>query len=169
MRKEDDPGQWLATVLASIDPDLACQVTASALCDLIVGGRNGGPVTAPDSGSRFASGPHIRPLHGIIGIPGPARPAAPASSGPRPVTGPLLPSPLPLPPGRPYSQAALQALDDAMNFRRARLAIDCDDCQPGLRCDDHDSDAALIGTFREMRQQASAALPPYSQARAAGA
>jgi hypothetical protein len=85
-------------------------------------------------------------------------PGAPASAPP---------SPLPLTPGRPRSIAPLQALDDAVNFRRARLAIDCDDCRPGQLCIDHEGDVLLISIYREMRQQAAAALPPHTQARAA--
>jgi len=79
------------------------------------------------------------------------------------------PSPLPVTPGRPRSIAPLQALDDAVSFRRARLAIDCDDCQPGQLCADHDGDVLLIAVYRQMRQQAAAALPPYTQPRAASA
>jgi hypothetical protein len=79
------------------------------------------------------------------------------------------PSPLPLTPGRPRSIAPLQALDDAVNFRRTRLALDCDDCEPGQLCIDHEGDVALISVYRDMRRQAAAALPPYPRASAAGA
>jgi hypothetical protein len=97
----------------------------------------------------------------------PARATACAAAWPVPGAPPSAPpSPLPVTPGRPRSIAPLQALDDAVNFRRARLAIDCDDRQPGHLCDDQDGDVFLISVYREMRQQA-AALPPYAQATAA--
>src|ERR1700734_183285 len=94
--------------------------------------------------------------------------AAPAAAPAWPVPGApssAPPSPLPVTPGRPRSIAPLQALDDAVNFRRARLAIDCDDCQPGQLCDDHDGGVPLIAVYRQMRQQAGAALPPYRRVR----
>ena len=41
----------------------------------------------------------------------------------------------------------LQALEDAVNYRMARLAVPCVRCQPaaaGGRCDEHACDVALI-------------------------
>jgi hypothetical protein len=41
----------------------------------------------------------------------------------------------------------LQALDDAIAYRRARVAVPCPDCDPapaGRRCDDHACDMMLI-------------------------
>jgi hypothetical protein len=78
------------------------------------------------------------------------------------------PSPLPLTPGRPRSIAAIQALDDAINFRLASLAIDCEDCLPGDLCAIHDGAVFLLSVYHQMREQARAALPPYTGASAAG-
>jgi hypothetical protein len=77
------------------------------------------------------------------------------------------PSPLPLTPGRPRSIAPIQALDDAINYRLASLAIDCEDCQPGDLCAIHDGAVFLLSVYRQMREQARAALPPYSEVPAA--
>jgi hypothetical protein len=73
------------------------------------------------------------------------------------------PSPLPLTPGRPRSIAPIQALDDAINYRLASLAIDCEDCLPGDLCAIHDGALFLLAVYRQMRDQASAALPPYDE------
>jgi hypothetical protein len=73
------------------------------------------------------------------------------------------PSPLPVTPGRPRSIAPIQALDDAINYRLASLAIDCEDCLPGDLCKIHDGAVFLLSVYRQMREQASAALPPYSE------
>jgi hypothetical protein len=101
--------------------------------------------------------------------PGAARPAPPAAAAwPVPGAPPSAPaSPLPLTPGRPRSIAPIQALDDAINYRLASLAIDCEDCQPGDLCQIHDGAVFLLSVYRQMRKQASAALPPYPQAGAA--
>ena len=40
----------------------------------------------------------------------------------------------------------LQALEDAIAYRRARLAEPCPDCGPA-RCDDHATDANLISAY----------------------
>jgi hypothetical protein len=77
------------------------------------------------------------------------------------------PSPLPLTPGRPRSIAPIQALDDAINYRLASLAIDCEDCLPGDLCAIHDGAVFLLSVYRQMREQARAALPPYAEATAA--
>ena len=77
------------------------------------------------------------------------------------------PSPLPLTPGRPRSIAPIQALDDAINYRLASLAIDCEDCLPGDLCAIHDGAVFLLSVYRQMREQARAALPPYAEAPAA--
>ena len=65
--------------------------------------------------------------------------------------------PLP-PPGRPRSLTHLQAFDDAMNYRHARLAIYCPDCRPGTRCDDHACDIRLLQAYRRMRLAAGATV-----------
>jgi hypothetical protein len=62
------------------------------------------------------------------------------------------------PPGRRRSFAHLQALDDAIDYRRARLAISCHDCRPTTRCDDHACDVSLLGKYRRMRRAAVAEL-----------
>ena len=44
----------------------------------------------------------------------------------------------------------LQALEDAVNYRLARLAVPCPHCQPaeaGGRCDGHACDVALIAGY----------------------
>jgi hypothetical protein len=97
---------------------------------------------------------------------GPAR-AIPAATFAWPVPGAppsAPPSPLPLTPGRPRSIAPIQALDDAINYRLASLAIDCEDCQPGDLCAIHDGAVFLLSVYRQMRDQARAAFPPYFQA-----
>jgi hypothetical protein len=45
----------------------------------------------------------------------------------------------------------LQALDDAIAYRRARVAAACPDCGPGTdgpRCDDHACDLSLISAYQ---------------------
>jgi hypothetical protein len=47
----------------------------------------------------------------------------------------------------------LQALDDAIAWRRARITAPCPDCEPGpdgCRCDDHACDLDLIAAYRQM-------------------
>ena len=46
----------------------------------------------------------------------------------------------------------LQALEDAVNFRLARLMAPCPRCEPvpgGARCDEHACDVALIAGYLE--------------------
>jgi hypothetical protein len=43
----------------------------------------------------------------------------------------------------------LQSLDDAITFRLSRLDFPCPDCAPGLKCNDHASDAHLIARYQE--------------------
>jgi hypothetical protein len=100
---------------------------------------------------------------------GPPR-AAPSAALAWPVPGAppsAPPSPLPVTPGRPRSIAPIQALDDAINYRLASLAIDCEDCRPGDLCAIHDGAVFLLSVYRQMREQARAALPPYGDAPAA--
>jgi hypothetical protein len=121
---------------------------------------------------RLAVPPHIRPVPGLIGPPAPATPTASSSSiadspdraeaaGQQPGTAAL---PIPFPRGRPRSCSPLQAMEDALNYRRARLAIHCPECQPGARCDDHSADMRLLNTYSQMWQQVVAALPTASRA-----
>jgi hypothetical protein len=99
---------------------------------------------------------------------GPAPAAPPAAAWPVPGAPPSAPpSPLPLTPGRPRSIAPIQALDDAINYRLASLAIDCEDCLPGELCAIHDGAVLLLSVYRQMRDQARAALPPYARVPAA--
>jgi hypothetical protein len=47
----------------------------------------------------------------------------------------------------------LQALDDAIAWRRARINAPCPDCQPGPdgpRCDDHACNLDLIAAYKQM-------------------
>ena len=51
----------------------------------------------------------------------------------------------------------LQALDDAIAWRRARITAPCPDCQPGPdgpRCDDHACDLDLIAAYKQMANTA---------------
>jgi hypothetical protein len=46
----------------------------------------------------------------------------------------------------------LQALEDAIAYRRARVAVPCPDCGaagPGGRCDDHACDLHLIAGYQQ--------------------
>ena len=171
MRKEDDLSRWLATILASISPQFACILAVATSDDLIVGSDSGGPVTQAQGTGRPAAGPYIRPVSGLIGAPAPAAsesrdstadsPDGTRAAGQQPGTAVL---PIPLPPGRPRSCSPLQAMEDALDYRRARLATHCPACQPGARCDDHSIDMCLLDTYSQMRQQVLAALPTGSPA-----
>jgi hypothetical protein len=53
----------------------------------------------------------------------------------------------------------LQALDDAIAYRRARAAEACADCGPGIcgtRCDDHACDISLIAAYQEAARRFTA-------------
>jgi hypothetical protein len=52
----------------------------------------------------------------------------------------------------------LQALEDAIAYRSARLAAPCPDCGPA-RCDDHATDTTLITAYR-LTASALATQPP---------
>jgi hypothetical protein len=62
------------------------------------------------------------------------------------------------PPGRPHSCAHLQALDDAISYRAARLRVRCRTCRPGALCHAHACDLKLLETYHEMARAAVAAL-----------
>jgi hypothetical protein len=49
----------------------------------------------------------------------------------------------------------LQALEDAIRFRRARASAACDDCQraPDGQCDDHARDTGLISEYERTARQ----------------
>ncbi len=54
-----------------------------------------------------------------------------------------------------------QAFEDAIAYRRARLAAPCPHCATQRRCDDHATDLDLIATYRS----AAAALAPPPRGR----
>jgi len=58
--------------------------------------------------------------------------------------GPAAGTGLSLRPGRFH---LLQALEDAIRYRRLRMAGPCAGCGPGGRCDDHGRDADLIAEY----------------------
>jgi len=66
------------------------------------------------------------------------------------------------PPSRPGSFAHLQALDDAMSYRAARVRAPCRRCRPCKPCDAHACDLNLLDAYREMAEAAVAALPGVS-------
>lgn len=53
----------------------------------------------------------------------------------------------------------LQAFEDAIAYRRARLAEPCPDCGPA-RCDDHATDATLITAY--LQAAIACCRPPRS-------
>lgn len=60
----------------------------------------------------------------------------------------------------------LQALEDAINYRLARLAVSCVRCQPvesGGRCDEHACDVALIAGYLQVAQATMAQLARLAQ------
>ncbi|HUY44806.1 MAG TPA: hypothetical protein VMV92_03640 [Streptosporangiaceae bacterium] len=65
----------------------------------------------------------------------------------------------------------LQALEDAVNYRLARLMAPCARCEPGLpdsRCDEHACDVALIAGYLEAARATMAALSRATSSRRAG-
>jgi hypothetical protein len=54
----------------------------------------------------------------------------------------------------------LQALEDAITYRRARIAAPCPDCwpSPDSRCDDHCRDVELIREYLRTSYQTSSAF-----------
>jgi hypothetical protein len=67
-------------------------------------------------------------------------------------------APLAPPAGRPRSCAHLQALDDAISYRAARLRAPCRTCRPGTPCHAHGRDLSLLDTYHQLAQAAVAAL-----------
>ena len=60
----------------------------------------------------------------------------------------------------------LQALEDAVNYRLARLAVPCVRCKPaaaGGRCDDHACDVTLIAGYLQAAEYAMTALGELTQ------
>jgi hypothetical protein len=68
------------------------------------------------------------------------------------------------PPGRPHSCAHLQALDDAISYRAARLRAPCRTCRPGAPCHAHGRDLSLLDTYHQLARAAVAALNTAKQA-----
>jgi hypothetical protein len=62
------------------------------------------------------------------------------------------------PPSRPRSHAHLQALDDAICYRAARLKAICRKCRPARPCDVHACDLRLLEAYHRMARDAIAAL-----------
>jgi hypothetical protein len=62
---------------------------------------------------------------------------------------------------RRHQYRELQALEDAIAYRRARVAADCPDCGSlagGIRCDEHSCDLALIAGYQEAARAVIVAL-----------
>ena len=60
----------------------------------------------------------------------------------------------------------LQALEDAVNYRMARLAVPCVRCKPaaaGGRCDEHACDVALIAGYLQAAKDTMTALAELTQ------
>ena len=65
----------------------------------------------------------------------------------------------------------LQALEDAIAYRQARLAAPCPDCGPaetGRRCDDHACDAHLIASYWQTAKAADRELSACTSERRDG-
>lgn len=58
----------------------------------------------------------------------------------------------------PRSFAHLQALDDAIRYRSARLRTACRKCRPDAPCDDHACDLNLLEAYHRLAQGAVAEL-----------
>jgi hypothetical protein len=70
-----------------------------------------------------------------------------------------------------YRFRELQALEDAVNYRMARLAVPCVRCKPaaaGGRCDEHACDVALIAGYLRAAEDAMTALAELTQEMRAG-
>lgn len=52
----------------------------------------------------------------------------------------------------------LQALDDAIAYRRARLGHPCPDCRDGAHCDDHACDLVLLNGYEDDARATSEAI-----------
>ena len=50
----------------------------------------------------------------------------------------------------------LQALQDAIRYRRARAAEECAGCEPGRPCDDHGRDLDLISEYQQAARKLGA-------------
>jgi len=77
--------------------------------------------------------------------------------------------------GEPYRIVAIlnrcrfqrvQALEDAIAYRAARIAAPCSNCTaagPGSRCDDHDRDLELIAGYERAMRRANLDLDPVAK------
>jgi hypothetical protein len=57
----------------------------------------------------------------------------------------------------------MQAFEDAVDYRRARVTAPCRDCgaaAPGEKCDDHSRDLELIAEYREAMRRSVLVLKP---------
>jgi hypothetical protein len=68
------------------------------------------------------------------------------------------------PQDRPRSCAYLQALDDAIRHRSARLSAPGRTCRPGALCHDHACDLNLLEAYHRLAQAAVAELRRARQA-----
>jgi hypothetical protein len=62
------------------------------------------------------------------------------------------------PASNPRSYSHLQALDDAIRYRQARLRRSCRSCLPGALCDPHGRDNSLLEAYHEMAQAVVAVI-----------
>ena len=76
------------------------------------------------------------------------RTAHAATANTRPVTA-CARAPGPPSPGMRCLFRNLQALGDAIAYRRARITAQCPDCREDARCDDHGQDVALIAEYHQ--------------------
>jgi len=96
--------------------------------------------------------------------------AEPSLTGPSPAGSPESPAG----PGVPAGLAVMQALDDAIAFRRARLGAPCAGCAPAGPCPDHAADARLVTSYEQrhyaafLRACAALGLDPAGAVAAAG-
>lgn len=67
-------------------------------------------------------------------------------------------------PAAPRLFRRLQALDDAIAYRRARLTRPCPDCRDSTRCDDHACDLALLAGYADDVRAAGEAIQAASDA-----
>jgi len=64
------------------------------------------------------------------------------------------------------ASSGVQALEDAIAYRAARVAGPCLDCAaagPGSRCDDHDRDLELIVGYERAMSRANLDLDPVAK------
>src|SRR6185312_13617941 len=65
----------------------------------------------------------------------------------------------------------MQAFEDAIAYRRARVAAPCTDCaaaEPGQQCDDHARDVELIDEYAHEIERSVRAIDAYAAGGASG-